>query len=280
MSSLLQTAISNRQAASHSPAGRASKGSPSKKLAKLSLSSDDDDERHSADGNDDDEDDDADFPENYDDEEDNDDDDEMVDLQTRPGTPVPGGLKSAGLSTAGGGSGLKSLTRKLTKDPVMDKRKKLQPGQPDPEDPNSGFDPYDKYRGLPILATPLPTSSTPQWSKRESKKEWRPIFKELATRKDTDVEKRDPLQVDVDALSATVSPNGSGYSTPNDSWGGNSGGGSGTLTPSKSKKDMRAHYKSLNGRKSKGKGMLGGTPRGHKDLGGAGESEDPYSAPF
>ncbi|KAJ9126061.1 hypothetical protein QFC24_002333 [Naganishia onofrii] len=279
----------------------------------------------------------------------------MVDLQTRPGTPVPGGSKSAGLPTAGGGSGLRSLTGKLTRDPlrilpsalavrvflqldirslarcnrvckrwrksstlnystnsiphprsvvssayttmcltlawflhcrsltlpkVVDTRKKLQPGQPDPEDPNSGFDPYDKYRGLPILATPLPTSSTPQWSKRESKKEWRPIFKELATRKDTDVEKRDPLQVDVDALSATVSPNGSGYSTPNDSWGGNSGGGSGTLTPSKSKKDMRAHYKSLNGRKSKGKGMLGGTARGHKDLGGAGESEDRYSAPF
>jgi hypothetical protein len=113
MSSLLQTAISNRQAASHSPAGRGSKGSPSKKLAKLSLSSDDDDDRHSADGNDDD---DGDFPENYDDEDD--DEDEMVDLQTRPGTPVPGGSKSAGLPTAGGGSGLRSLTGKLTRDPV------------------------------------------------------------------------------------------------------------------------------------------------------------------
>ncbi|KAJ9110684.1 hypothetical protein QFC19_001513 [Naganishia cerealis] len=306
MSSLLQTAISNRQAASQtpgSPAAKPAKGSPSKKFAKLSLSSDDD-ERHSTDGNEDD-----DFPEDYDDDDDDDDEDELVDLQTRPGTPVPGGAKSAGLPSPSGGSGMRSLSGKLTssRDPLrilpsalavrvflqldirslarcnrvfVDTRKKLQPGEPDPEDPNSGFDPYDKYRGLPILATPLPTSSTPQWSKRESKKEWRPIFKELATRKDTDLEKRDPLQVDVDALSATVSPIGSGYSTPNEGWGGNSGGGSGTLTPSKSKKEMRAHYKSLNGRKSKSKGMLGGTARGHKDLGGAGETDDPYSAPF
>ncbi|KAJ9118643.1 hypothetical protein QFC22_003863 [Naganishia vaughanmartiniae] len=126
MSSLLQTAISNRQAASHSPApaGRANKDTvSSKKLAKLSLSSDD--EAHSA-GNDDDdndldndiEDEEAgDFPENYDDDED-DDEDQMVDLQTRPGTPVPGGAKSAGLPTTGGTSGLRSLTGKFTKDPV------------------------------------------------------------------------------------------------------------------------------------------------------------------
>lgn len=52
------------------------------------------------------------------------------------------------------------------------------------------------------------------------------------------------------------------------------------MTPAKSKKEMRAHYKSLGGRKSKAKGMLGGTPRGHKDLGGAGEEEDRFSSPF
>lgn len=85
--------------------------------------------------------------------------------------------------------------------------------------------------------------------------------------------------MDVDALSASVSDaGGSGYSTPTDSWGGTGSGGG---TPSRSKKEMRAHYKSLNGRKSKGKGMLGGVARGHKDLGGAGDGgEDQYSAPF
>jgi hypothetical protein len=84
------------------------------------------------------------------------------------------------------------------------------------------------------------------------------------------------LNVDVDALSASVSEAGSGYSTPTEG-----GGGSGAQTPAKSKKEMRAHYKSLGGRKSKSKGMLGGTPRGHKDLGGAGETEeDRFSSPF
>ncbi|KAJ9111200.1 hypothetical protein QFC20_002694 [Naganishia adeliensis] len=306
MSSLLHTAINNRQAAAHP------RDSPGKKLAKLSLASDEDTDE----GN-------GDFPETYDEDED---DDEMVDLQTRPGTPVPGGVKSVGMSS---GSGLRSLSGKLTtsRDPLRilpsalavrvflqldikslarcnrvckrwrksstlnytwflhcrsltlpkptTTRRKLLPAEPDPDDPNSGFDPYDKYRGLPQLATPVPASSTPQWSKRESKKEWRPIFQSLATRTDTDAEKRDSLQVDIDALSATVSPGGSGYSTPTEA-----AGSGGAVTPAKSKKEMRAHYKSLGGRKSKAKGMLGGTPRGHKDLGGAGEAEDRFSSPF
>lgn len=156
------------------------------------------------------------------------------------------------------------------------------PTDPDPDDPNSGYDPYAKHRGLPLLATPIPSAPTPQWSKRESKRDWRTAFRELVVRKPDDVEQRDPLNVDVDALSAGVSEAGSGYSTPGggnvDSWG---VGGSGAGTPAKSKKEMRAHYKSLNGRKSRSKGMLGGVARGHKDLGGmGGGGEDQFSAPF
>lgn len=100
MSSLLHTAINNRQAAAHP------RDSPGKKLAKLSLASDEDTDE--ADG---------DFPETYDDEDEDEDDDEMVDLQTTPGTPVPGGVKSVGLSS---GTGLRSLSGKLTtsRDPV------------------------------------------------------------------------------------------------------------------------------------------------------------------
>lgn len=86
-------------------------------------------------------------------------------------------------------------------------------------------------------------------------------------------------RVDIDALS-------SGYITPvnlepQDKWGspggGGSRGGSGTTTP-KSKKEMREYHKSLGGRKSKEKGNLGGTKRGIKDLGGAGD--DKFDAPW
>jgi hypothetical protein len=100
MSSLLQTAINNRQAAAHP------RDSPGKRLARLNLASDEDTDE--GDGN-------GDFPETY--EDDDDDDDEMVDLQTRPGTPVPGGAKSVGFAS---GSGLRGLSGKLTtsRDPV------------------------------------------------------------------------------------------------------------------------------------------------------------------
>ncbi|GHJ89264.1 hypothetical protein NliqN6_5666 [Naganishia liquefaciens] len=303
MSSLLHTALANRQAASHP--------SPSKRFSRLSIEEGDGVQ-------------DGEFVDEFDDDDDED-EDELVDLQTRPGTPVPGGPRSAGLPAK---VALKSPTRDplrvfpsalavriflqldikslarcnrvskrwrksstlnytwflhcraltLPQPPPTHASRRL-PTDPDPDDPNSGYDPYLKHRGLPLVTTPIPTSATPQWSKRESKRDWRPAFRDLVMRKPEDAERRDPLNVDVEALSASVSEAGSGYSTPggnNDSW-----GGSGAGTPAtRSKKEMRAHYKSLNGRKSKSKGMLGGVARGHKDLGGMGGGEDQFSAPF
>jgi hypothetical protein len=90
MSSLLHTALANRQAASHQGTS-----SPSKRFSRLSV--DDDPE-------------DGEFVDQFEDD-DEEDEDELVDLQTRPGTPVPGGARSAGLQ---GKSSLKQSTR----DPV------------------------------------------------------------------------------------------------------------------------------------------------------------------
>jgi hypothetical protein len=135
------------------------------------------------------------------------------------------------------------------------------------------YDPYDKAHWLTMFKTPVPASTTPQWSKRESKQAWRLTFKGLITRKENPSSVQD-FRVDVDALS-------SGLATPlgelETGYGGNSRPASGASTP-KSKKEMRDHYKSLQGRKSKGKGNLGGTQRGVKDIGGAGE--DRFSAPW
>lgn len=86
MSSLLQTALTNRQAAAHPPTN---------KLSKLALSDDESTDE-------------GDYADKFDDDE----EDEMVDLQTRPGTPVPGGVKSVGLP------GKVSVSGKATRDPV------------------------------------------------------------------------------------------------------------------------------------------------------------------
>lgn len=156
-----------------------------------------------------------------------------------------------------------------------------------PRSRDRGFeDPYDKPSFLSTVRTPMPSHqalATPQWSKKESKQTWRSEFKALATRSARDYQEPvDALRVDVDALS-------SGYITPlggEDPWGngggdGGAGAGSGSFTPPKSKKEMREHYKSLHGRKSRTKGMLANAPRGVKDKGGMGETdEDKFSAPW
>lgn len=91
MSSLLHTALTNHQAASHP--------SPSRRFARLAV-------------------DDGEFVDEFDGEDDADgdgdedeDEDELVDLQTRPGTPVPGGIRSAGLPA-------KIPSKPSTRDPV------------------------------------------------------------------------------------------------------------------------------------------------------------------
>ena len=144
----------------------------------------------------------------------------------------------------------------------------------DVDDPE--YDPYDKAHFLTLFKTPMPSSTTPQWSKKESKSAWRLTFKQLINRRENPSSAVD-YRVDVDALS-------SGYATPLGEPEGSasqfgSRPGSGASTP-KSKKEMREHYKSLQGRKSKSKSKVGGSQsRGIKDRGGAGE-EDPYTAPW
>lgn len=262
-----------------------------------------------------------------------DDDDEIVDVVTRPGTPMGGKTRGA---VSGGG---KSVSANNTKDPIrilptvilvriflqldirslarcdrvckrwhkssnlnyiwflhtrsltlpsLTSKPTTQTSQS--EDPDA-FDPYDRRPTL-SLSTPLPTSSTPQWSKRESKSAWKNTFKALATRREDDVEPGSHLQVDVDALSSGyVTPQGHTYagmgsgsadrwSTPAGNASGNGGGDNGIATPPKSKKEMREVYKSMGGRKVKGKGKMGGELKGHRDKEGMGGKEDIYEAPW
>lgn len=104
-------------------------------------------------------------------------------------------------------------------------------------------------------------------------------MKTLATRRDDYQEQPDGLRVDVDKLSSgVITPIGGGAGYESDP----RGGVSGTATPPKSKKEMREHYKTLGGRKSKSKGLLGGVTRGVKDRGGMGDTgeEDRFAAPW
>ncbi|WWC85906.1 uncharacterized protein L201_000776 [Kwoniella dendrophila CBS 6074] len=140
------------------------------------------------------------------------------------------------------------------------------------------FDPYDKSPRLSSLPQPpLPTSSQPVWTKIESKKDWRNIFKVTFKRTDPTAEPEiDHRRVDISSLHT------SGYSTPN---GGGGGGGykglgsgnaskwqnedsDGGLSSSEKKLQARENYKSLGGRKSKTKRKMGGE-LGGKDKGGA-----------
>lgn len=294
MTSLLQTAMANASLQSGHPASPA-KRAPSdkgKQRAPPSVSGSEsgDDFSHYSDDSDD-------------------DDDELVDLATRPSTPVFGTKEGSNVDRPGRFISARDPIRILPSqvmlkvflqldikslarcDRVCKRWKKSQTlnyvwflhnrsinlpqlqKKPDgsyinkqgEDDPN--YDPYDKAHFLTLFRTPVPTSSTPQWSKRESKQPWRLTFKTLVNRRENPSSVPD-FRVDVDALS-------SGMMSPMiDS---DSVAGSGTVTP-RSKKEMREHYKQMQGRKSKGKGQLGGTVRGVKDKGGAGE--DQYSAPW
>ncbi|WVF65976.1 hypothetical protein IAT40_000714 [Kwoniella sp. CBS 6097] len=163
------------------------------------------------------------------------------------------------------------LPKILLPDTVGGKTRKI-----DPE--TEFFDPYDKTPRLSALPTPpLPNTAQPQWTKMESKKDWRNTFKGTFKRTDPTAEPEiDPRRVDISSLHT------SGYSTPNGGGGshGYAGLGSGNkarwaaeddesgLSSSERKVAARENYKALGGRKSKTKRKMGGE-LGGKDKGGA-----------
>lgn len=148
------------------------------------------------------------------------------------------------------------------------------------------FDPYDKTPRLSALPRPpLPTSTTPQWSKAESKKTWKGVFRTTLKRSDPNAPPEvDHLRVDVDSLHS------SGYSTPSGGFGGGAGhvhagtgsggaakwghtaggdgGDAGGMTPTEKKVAARENYRAMGGRKSRGKRRMGGE-LGSRDRGGA-----------
>ncbi|WRT63752.1 uncharacterized protein IL334_000677 [Kwoniella shivajii] len=137
------------------------------------------------------------------------------------------------------------------------------------------FDPYDKTPRLSALPTPpIPNSQTPVWTKIESKKSWRKVFKGTFQRSDPNAEPEvDSRRVDISSLQT------SGYTTPNSghAYKGLGSGNAvkwamedaeGSLSSTERKAQARENYKSLGGRKSKSKRKMGGT-LGGKDKGGA-----------
>lgn len=154
--------------------------------------------------------------------------------------------------------------------------KNRKTGQDTPE----FFDPYDKTPRLSALPQPpIPSSSTPQWTKVESKKQWKSIFHTTLKRSDPNAEPEiDPLRVDIDSLHT------SGYTTPSggrhayaglgsggaSKWVTDDGGGAGggVMTPGEKKIAAREGYKAMGGRKVRGKRKMGGD-LGVRDKGGA-----------
>lgn len=132
----------------------------------------------------------------------------------------------------------------------------------------------------------MPISTTPQWSKAESKKQWKTAFRQTLKRSDPNAEPEiDPNRVDIDSLHT------SGAATPNDgrhSYAGmGSGGaarwadqGAGAMTPTERKVAAREGYKAMGGRKSRAKRKMGGE-MGMKDKGGAAVVDDGrFDAPW
>ena len=157
------------------------------------------------------------------------------------------------------------------------------------DDGTEFFDPYEKGTRLSSLpSVPMPKSTTPQWTKAESKRAWKAVFHTTLARSDPSHDDDDhPYRVTIDSLQS------SGYNTPTrhthahagmgsggaSRWSDNNG--SGTLTPSERKIAAREGYKSLGGRKSRTKRKMGGE-FGARDKTGAGDLEDDprYTCPW
>ena len=147
------------------------------------------------------------------------------------------------------------------------------------------FDPYDKTPRLAALPIPpMPTSTTPQWTKNESKKTWKTAFRQTLKRTDPNAEDEDDhLRVDIYSLHSSGAASPSRHAHVGTGSGGaakwaSSGDGSGSLTPSERKLAAREEYKALGGRKSRAKRKMGGE-LGARDKGGA--VDDPrFEAPW
>jgi hypothetical protein len=132
------------------------------------------------------------------------------------------------------------------------------------------FDPYDKSPRLASLPQPpMPTSAQPQWTKAESKRQWRPIFRTTLKREDPNKEDEiDPMRVTYESLSGASTPGG-GHAWVGQGSGGASrwaGTGQGSMTPTERKVAAREGYKAMGGRKARGKRKMGGE-LGQKDKG-------------
>nr|ODN88730.1 hypothetical protein L203_02744 [Cryptococcus depauperatus CBS 7841] len=136
------------------------------------------------------------------------------------------------------------------------------------------FDPYDKSPRLSSLSpAPIPSSTQPQWTKMESKRDWKKMFENTFKRTDPTAEPEfERGRVDISSLHT------SGYTTPTGSHG-YVGMGSGNASrweplvgelPKASERKLAAReaYKTLGGRKSRAKRKMGGE-LGSKDKGGA-----------
>lgn len=134
------------------------------------------------------------------------------------------------------------------------------------------FDPYDKTPRLASLPQPpMPTSAQPQWTKAESKRQWRPLFRATLKREDPNREDEiDPLRVTFESLhSSGTSTPGGGHSWVGQGSGGASrwaASGQGSMTPTERKVAAREGYKALGGRKARNKRKMGGE-LGSKDKG-------------
>ena len=145
------------------------------------------------------------------------------------------------------------------------------------------FDPYDKTPRLSALPPPpIPSSTTPQWTKAESKKQWKATFRATLKRSDPNAEPEvDHLRVDIDSLVS------SGASTPGRHAFAGMGSGSASrwaedevgVTSTERKVAARENYKALGGRKSRAKRKMGGT-MGARDKTGAVPDDGRFDAPW
>lgn len=153
------------------------------------------------------------------------------------------------------------------------------------DDGTEFFDPYDKTLGLAGLApVPVPASTTPQWSKAESKRAWKSVFHTTLARDDKDDEEDHPYHVDIASLHS------SGYNTPSrhshagtgsgHAGSGRWGDGTGSMTPTERKVAAREGYKALGGRKSRGKRRMGGEFGAKNRAGGVDDDDPRYTAPW
>jgi hypothetical protein len=137
------------------------------------------------------------------------------------------------------------------------------------------FDPYDKTPRLSSLPTPpMPTSTTPQWTKMESKKAWKTIFRLTLMRSDPNApDEVDHLRVDIDSLQSSGASTPSGrhaYAGLGSGGAGKWVGGDGSGPPSSTERKLAARegYKAMGGRKARSKRRMAGE-LGTRDKGGA-----------